>query len=55
MVFFGWAALGLVVYATYGRKRSTLSPNYVEPPEAKLASDALSPFRREVMPASGVR
>ena len=35
MVFFGWAALGLVVYGTYGRKRSTLSASYVEPPEAK--------------------
>jgi APA family basic amino acid/polyamine antiporter len=34
MVFFGWAALGLVVYATYGRKRSTLHPGYVEPPES---------------------
>jgi APA family basic amino acid/polyamine antiporter len=31
MVFFGWAALGLVFYATYGRKRSTLHPGYVEP------------------------
>jgi APA family basic amino acid/polyamine antiporter len=34
MVFFGWAALGLVVYAVYGRKRSTLAPGYVEPPES---------------------
>jgi APA family basic amino acid/polyamine antiporter len=35
MVFFGWAALGLVFYATYGRKRSTLHPDYVEPSDAK--------------------
>jgi basic amino acid/polyamine antiporter, APA family len=35
LVFFGWAALGLVVYATYGRKRSTLSPTYVEPLDPK--------------------
>jgi basic amino acid/polyamine antiporter, APA family len=35
MVFFGWAALGLVVYATYGRKRSTLHPDYVEPSDPK--------------------
>jgi len=34
MVFFGWAALGLVVYATYSRKRSTLHPGYVEPTES---------------------
>jgi APA family basic amino acid/polyamine antiporter len=37
MVFFGWAALGLVVYATYGRKRSTLAPGYVEAPEESAA------------------
>src|SRR3984885_12688802 len=35
MVFFGWAALGLVVYATYGRKRSSLHPDYVEPSDSK--------------------
>jgi APA family basic amino acid/polyamine antiporter len=34
MVFVGWAILGLVFYATYGRKRSTLAPGYVEPPES---------------------
>ena len=35
LVFFGWAALGLVVYATYGRNRSTLHPNYVVPSDPK--------------------
>jgi hypothetical protein len=35
MVFFGWAALGLVFYATYGRRRSTLHPAYVEPSDPK--------------------
>jgi APA family basic amino acid/polyamine antiporter len=35
LVFFGWAALGLVVYTTYGRKRSTLHPDYVEPLDPK--------------------
>jgi hypothetical protein len=35
MVFFGWAALGLVFYTVYGRKRSTLHPNYVEPLDSK--------------------
>ncbi len=33
LVFFGWAALGLVVYKFYGYPRSTLSSSYVEPPE----------------------
>jgi len=37
MVFFGWAALGLAVYAAYGRNRSTLAPGYVEPPEESAA------------------
>jgi APA family basic amino acid/polyamine antiporter len=32
LVFFGWAALGLVVYKFYGYRRSTLSASYVEPP-----------------------
>ena len=32
LVFFGWAALGLVVYKFYGYPRSTLSSSYVEPP-----------------------
>jgi APA family basic amino acid/polyamine antiporter len=35
MVFFGWAALGLVFYAGYGRRRSTLHPDYVEPLDPK--------------------
>ena len=35
MVFFGWAALGLVFYAVYGRRRSTLHPDYVEPLDPK--------------------
>jgi basic amino acid/polyamine antiporter, APA family len=30
LVFFGWAAFGLVVYRFYGYKRSTLSATYIE-------------------------
>jgi APA family basic amino acid/polyamine antiporter len=35
LVFFGWAALGLAVYASYGYHRSTLGADAKPPPAAK--------------------